>query len=70
MFNVKMEPNNNQFAISRHAAYEVDRKRKARIMYCVPPGKGKSRIASTLMCLSPQMNNIEKVVYYFTHPDL
>ena len=70
MASVGQAPNNNQYAIAAHAASLVSKRTKTRQLYSVPPGMGKSRVASTLMYLCTLMDGITKVCYYYSHPRL
>ena len=70
MASVGQAPNNNQYAIAAHAASLVSKRTKTRQLYSVPPGMGKSRVASTLVYLCKLMDGISRVCYFFSHPQL
>ena len=47
-------------------------KRKTKLLLCVHPGQGKSRVAATIMYLAARKrsNHIKRIRYVFTHVDL
>lgn len=70
MGRVQLAPNNNQFAIAAHASYHVGLRGRTKLLYSVPPGMGKSRVASTLMYLCQNLERIKHIRYYYTHRKL
>ena len=66
-----MAPNTFQYTLSAIAVSTM-KLRRTKLLLCIPPGQGKSRVAATIMYLAAHKRSsyIKQIRYVFTHVDL